>query len=119
MRSGFVASRKVTHLCFVAKVLFFLTMKQELEQAARVELVEVKDDYDPRVKVANAMREKLIDAANLAHKLGGIPKQLINLLILFMSPETNILRENSWVVLATAKRQEPLSFGLALKEGFT
>ena len=47
---------------------------------------ESKTDYDLHIKVAADMRQKLRDCAELAYKMGDIPKpDLINLMSLFIN----------------------------------
>jgi len=60
-------------------------MKEEVERVGQVEPVEVRDDYGFHINVPNDMSEKLRDAAELACKMGDIPKpHLVDLMCLFI-----------------------------------
>ncbi len=65
-------------------------MNQEAEEAPAAEATlepspEPKPDYDLHIKVPAEMRPVLRDAAQLAHKMGDIPKpELVDLMNLFI-----------------------------------
>ena len=58
---------------------------EEVTQAEPVEPVEPKVEYDLHIKVPNEMRTVLRDAAELAYRIGDIPKpDLVNLMNLYI-----------------------------------
>ena len=65
-------------------------MTQEIEATEAVATeaeatLEPKPDYDLHIKVPAEMRQKLRDSAELAYKMGDIPKpDLVNLMNLFI-----------------------------------
>ncbi len=65
-------------------------MEQEVEEITAEELApepppEIKPDYDLHIKVPAEMRSILRDSAELAYKMGDIPKpDLVNLMNLFI-----------------------------------
>lgn len=65
-------------------------MNEEVEEAPAAEATpepspEPKPDYDLHIKVPAEMRSVLKDAAQLAHKMGDIPKpELVDLMNLFI-----------------------------------
>lgn len=65
-------------------------MNQETEEAPAAEATlepspEPKPDYDLHIKVPAEMRSVLKDSAQLAHKMGDIPKpELVDLMNLFI-----------------------------------
>jgi len=55
-------------------------------EAAPAPAPEAKEEYDLHIKVPAEMRQKLRDCAELAHKMGDIPKpDLVDLMNLFIS----------------------------------
>jgi hypothetical protein len=65
-------------------------MEQEVEatevEVAPEQVPEARSEYDLHIKVPADMRQKLKDCAELAYKMGDIPKpDLVNLMNLFIS----------------------------------
>jgi len=74
-------------------------MNQEAEEATAAEATSVpptesKPDYDLHIKVPAEMRPVLKDSAELAHKMGDIPKpELVDLMNLFIGWGLTILKK--------------------------
>lgn len=74
------------------------TMTQEAEEATLETTpepsTELKPDYDLHIKVPAEMRPILKDSAQLAHKMGDIPKpELVDLMNLFIGWGLTILKK--------------------------
>ena len=73
-------------------------MEQEVE-ATQVEVApeqapEARSEYDLHIKVPADMRQKLRDCAELAYKMGDIPKpKLVNLMKLFIGWGMAVLKK--------------------------
>ena len=73
-------------------------MEQEVEAtevaAASEQTPDAKSEYDLHIKVPADMRQKLKDCAELAYKMGDIPKpDLVNLMNLFISWGMAVLKK--------------------------
>lgn len=72
-------------------------MEQPVEEVTReesVEQVEPKGVYDLHIKVPDEMRTTLRDAAELAYRMGSIPKpDLVNLMNLFIGWGMTVLKK--------------------------
>lgn len=67
---------------------------EEVSTPGPVETPEAKPDYDLHIKVPGEMRQMLKDSAELAFKLGDIPKpDLVDLMNLFIGYGLQILKQ--------------------------
>ena len=72
-------------------------MEQRVEEVTRGEPAEEaqpRSEYDLHIKVPNEMRGTLKDAAELAYKMGSIPKpDLVDLMNLFITWGMTVLKK--------------------------
>ena len=72
-------------------------MEQQVEEVTSETMAkedQPRAEYDLHIKVPSEMRERLKDAAELAYRLGGIPKtDLVDLMNLFIGWGMTILKK--------------------------